>query len=62
MTTRARFRQADLTKALQGAQNAGLQPTRVIIEPDGRIRLEFEQRDNAGGGKRIARGEWADLE
>jgi hypothetical protein len=41
MTARARFRQADVTKAVIGAMAAGLTPSRVCIEPDGTITLEF---------------------
>ena len=33
----AAFRQADVTRAMRGAQAAGMQVTRVEIEPDGKI-------------------------
>ena len=37
MTQRARFSQADVTRALKGIMQAGLTPVRIEIEPDGRI-------------------------
>ena len=33
------FRQVDLTRAVRGAKNAGLEITRVEIGPDGKITL-----------------------
>ena len=41
MTARARFSQADLTRATKAAEKAGLRVTGWEIRPDGSIRLEF---------------------
>lgn len=42
MTAKARFHQKDVTKALNGALDAGLRPKSINIGPDGSINLEFE--------------------
>lgn len=39
MTDRARFRQADVTRALKGAVAAGFVEPRLILHPDGTIEL-----------------------
>lgn len=63
MTERARFRQADVTRALKGAIAAGFTEPRVIIQPDGTIEIVASSRgyvpvhdedDDYGD-------EWADL-
>ena len=41
MTQRARFRQADLVRALKAAVAAGVKPAQVVIEPTGELRLTF---------------------
>lgn len=39
MTERARFTQADVTRALKGAQAAGYTAPRVILRPNGEIEI-----------------------
>lgn len=39
----ARFRQMDVTRALRGAQEAGVEPTRLEIDASGRIVLAFTE-------------------
>ena len=39
MTERARFRQADVTRALKGAIAAGFTEPRIVIQPDGTIEI-----------------------
>ena len=39
MTAKARFTQADVTRAVKGAIAAGMEVTRVIIAPDGTIQI-----------------------
>jgi hypothetical protein len=41
MTARARFTQADLSKARTAADKAGLRLTGFEVRPDGTIRMEF---------------------
>lgn len=63
MTDRARFRQADVTRALKGAIAAGFTDPRIIIQPDGTIEIVTSGR----GHPPIHEGddeygdEWADL-
>lgn len=42
MTAPARFKQEDLTRAVRGAERAGMRVGRVEITPDGRIVLVSE--------------------
>jgi hypothetical protein len=42
MARRVAFKQADVSRALKGAVNAGLKPCRAEIGADGRIVLVFE--------------------
>jgi hypothetical protein len=49
MTARARFSQADLTRAVKAMENAGMFVARVRIAPDGSIELvagDPEKADN----------------
>ena len=39
------FKQGDITKALKGAEKAGLKVQRAAIGPDGRIVLDFTEQD-----------------
>lgn len=39
MTERARFTQADVTRALKGAKLAGFRSPRVILRPNGEIEI-----------------------
>lgn len=39
MTEKARFRQADITRALKGAQQASFKNPRVILRPNGEIEV-----------------------
>ncbi len=41
MTVAARFKQVDVTRAVKGAQAAGLRPTGMEIDPNGKIILIF---------------------
>jgi hypothetical protein len=49
MTQRSRFTQADVTRAIKGAQSAGLVVQRVEIEPDGKIVVQIGEAA-AGSG------------
>jgi len=40
MTAKSRFRQTDVTRALQAAKRAGLTPSHFTIDGDGRITVE----------------------
>lgn len=42
-----RFRQMDVTRALRGAQEAGVEPTRLEIDVSGRIVLAFTEAQPA---------------
>jgi hypothetical protein len=53
------FRQGDVTKALKGAQNAGLEVQRVEIETGGKI-VVFAGRPDQGPGGRLA-NDWDDV-
>ena len=57
MTAPARFRQADLTRALRGAEAAGVRPVRVEIDANGRIVLTFD----SASAPRGAANSWDDL-
>lgn len=57
MTAPARFRQADLTRALRGAEAAGVRPVRVEIDGNGRIVMTFDQAQAPKG----AANSWDDL-
>lgn len=57
MTDRARFRQADVTRALKGAVAAGFAEPRLIIHPDGTIEL----LTGTIGPDAETEDEWADL-
>ena len=57
MTDRARFRQADVTRALKGAVAAGFSEPRLIIHPDGTIELIT----GANSTELDTDDEWADL-
>lgn len=39
MTTPARFRQSDVTRALKACEAAGLSDAKVVLEPDGKITI-----------------------
>lgn len=39
VTERARFTQADVTRALKGAKQAGFRSPRVILRPNGEIEI-----------------------
>jgi hypothetical protein len=45
MSRKARFTQADVTRAIKGVQSAGGTVTKVTIEPDGTIAVDFEIGD-----------------
>lgn len=57
MTAPARFRQADLTRALKGAEAAGVRPMRVIINANGQIELLLD----SGTAPKGAANSWDDL-
>jgi hypothetical protein len=57
MTERARFRQADVTRALKGAVAAGFAAPRLIIHSDGTIELITGENST----ELDADDEWADL-
>jgi hypothetical protein len=42
MARPAPFRQADLTRALKGALNAGVKPSRAEIDADGKLVIVFD--------------------
>lgn len=42
---RARFKAADVTRAVSGARAAGLDPKEVKIGPDGTISVRFDMPD-----------------
>lgn len=46
----APFKQADVARALRGAEAAGLKPSGCTILPDGTIRIDFGEA--AGGAPR----------
>ena len=46
MTRQAIFTQGDIAKLLKGAQAAGVQVSRVTIDPSGKIVADFAQADN----------------
>ena len=50
MTRRARFRQADLARAIKAALAAGLNPSQVVIEPTGELRLTFDNAASMPAG------------
>lgn len=50
MTQRARFRQADLVRALKAAVAAGVKPAQVVIEPTGELRLTFDNAASMPAG------------
>jgi hypothetical protein len=52
------FRQGDVTKALKGAQNAGLEVQRIEIEP-GKIVVFAGKPDQGTGGRLV--NEWDDV-
>jgi hypothetical protein len=52
MTARARFSQADLTRAVRAAEKAGLSVGRVRIEPSGAIEIV------AGEGEKVDSSNW----
>lgn len=60
MTDRARFRQADVTRALRGAKAAGFSEVRLIIQPNGT--MELIATEDGINHRNVRRGEWADLE
>lgn len=45
----ARFKQVDLTRALKGAQKAGMQVGRIEIDPSGRIVIVSDASAPVGG-------------
>lgn len=47
MTTRSRFTQSDLTRAVKAAEKAGLSVARVRIEPTGAIEIVAGEPDRA---------------
>jgi hypothetical protein len=53
------FRQRDITKALKGAQNAGIEVQRVEIETGGKI-VVFAGKPNRSLEARLA-NEWDDV-
>jgi hypothetical protein len=59
MTDRARFRQADVTRALKGAKAAGFSEVRLIIQPDGTMELIATEDGTTHGN--VRHDEWADL-
>lgn len=46
MARPAPFRQADLTRALKGACNAGVKPSRVEIDAHGKLVIVFENNNS----------------
>lgn len=65
MTERGRFRQADITKAIRGAVNAGMQPTLIRIHPDGEIEVGFgsdKSESHYDRWKRQDADSWTDLD
>lgn len=50
MSRAARFRQADLTRAVKGARASGLSVQRVEIDPNGKIVILFGVGPAATGG------------
>ena len=57
MTTRARFREADVKRAASGMKRAGVAIQRIEIDPSGKI-IIFPGPQDIGRES----GEWADLE
>lgn len=49
MAARARFRQADMTRALKAAVAAGVKPAQIVLEPTGEMRLIFADEAQATG-------------
>lgn len=46
MTKRARFTQADVTRAIKAVVDIGLTPTRIEIDREGTIALFFDEQTN----------------
>ena len=57
MTTRARFREADVKRAASGMKRAGVAIQRIEIDPSGKI-IIFPGAQDTGRES----GEWADLQ
>lgn len=49
LTAKAKFTQADISRAIKGAQSVGLSPTRLEIDPTGRIILFFGDENVSNG-------------
>lgn len=47
MTTPAKFRQADVTRAVKGAQAAGIRVGRIQIDPRGQIVIDAASESGA---------------
>ena len=46
---RARFRQADMARALKAAVAAGMNPAQIVLEPTGEMRLIFTDSTQPDG-------------
>ena len=49
MSARARFKQADVTRALKAAVAAGVKPAQIVLEPTGEMRLIFIDEGQPAG-------------
>lgn len=55
-----RFKQGDVVKALKAATIAGLTVRRTVIDPDGKIVVEFGDPEKSGPSS--AAYDWADVQ
>jgi hypothetical protein len=57
----ARFTKLDVTRALKGAQDAGIEPKAVRIEPAGAIIVAFTEPAPATAGANNGANEWDEV-